>query len=795
MVVHTSDHADDELPLGAVSGVPAEDAERYLLALAAINLSVYDWNIETGRIEHPLLGQEVRRRWVEQPLTAEAWERAVHPDDRGGLRAALRAHFKKETTRLDCEYRYLSSGGTWRWARQYGIALRRADGRAYRLVGATADVTEIRQGELDLQAARAETEWTREHMQALLDNMRDGVGSAMADGSYLMSNKAMFGQVDIPRDTIVALGTMQNIWRYQYEHALVPRIAANADEHVAAQLALFDRADGSQQVRQRPDGSWVERSFRRMPDGSRLVVVRDITELKSREREIARERDAAEAARAEAEAANQAKSTFLAIMSHEIRTPMNGVLGLLELLEHQGISESQRAIVATMRSSASALLRIVDDVLDFSRIEAGRLELEEAPFLLSELVGGTVDALRPQAMAKGLALSAELVPGSADALIGDALRVRQILFNLLGNALKFTNEGSVHVRAATSPLGEGEYRVTLNVTDTGIGISEAERARLFRPFSQGDSSTTRRFGGSGLGLSIVRRLAQLMHGDVRVRNLPGKGSAFTVTLRLHAAGADDVVPVVATPQGLAALDASGGRVLVADDHPVNRQVLQGQLALLGLAVDTATDGMHALSLWQPGRYAVVLADMHMPRLDGYGLTAEIRAREAASRVSRTPIVAVTANATRGEEEHCLAGGMDAYLAKPVTLEGLGATLGRWITVTLPDEPLTPSVDRGLLRNWLGDDEAAVRSLLAEFLANARDNARDVETALSEGDMSALTFAVHKLKGGALSIGAHELQRLAAALEVAARRGDDAACRHMLGTLAHALERTAADIGA
>ena len=283
MVVHTSDHADDELPLGAVSGVPAEDAERYLLALAAINLSVYDWNIETGRIEHPLLGQEVRRRWVEQPLTAEAWERAVHPDDRGGLRAALRAHFKKETTRLDCEYRYLSSGGTWRWARQYGIALRRADGRAYRLVGATADVTEIRQGELDLQAARAETEWTREHMQALLDNMRDGVGSAMADGSYLMSNKAMFGQVDIPRDTIVALGTMQNIWRYQYEHALVPRIAANADEHVAAQLALFDRADGSQQVRQRPDGSWVERSFQRMPDGSRLVVVRDITELKSRE--------------------------------------------------------------------------------------------------------------------------------------------------------------------------------------------------------------------------------------------------------------------------------------------------------------------------------------------------------------------------------------------------------------------------------------------------------------------------------------------------------------------------------
>ena len=242
---------------------------------------------------------------------------------------------------------------------------------------------------------------------------------------------------------ILTLGTMQNIWRYQYENGLVPRIAATADEHVAAQFELFSRADGSQQVRQRPDGSWVERSFLRMPDDSRLVVVRDITELKRRETEIARERDAAEAARADAEAANQAKSTFLATMSHEIRTPMNGVLGMLEVLEHQGISDDQRAIVATMRSSASALLRIIDDVLDFSRIEAGRLDLEETPFSLAELVGGTVQVLQPQAAAKELRLTAELAAGSADALIGDPVRVRQILFNLLGNALKFTQAGSV----------------------------------------------------------------------------------------------------------------------------------------------------------------------------------------------------------------------------------------------------------------------------------------------------------------------------------------------------------------
>ena len=219
----------------------------------------------------------------------------------------------------------------------------------------------------------------------------------------------------------------------------MPRTAATADEHVAAQFELFTRADGSQQVRQRPDGTWVERCFLRMPDDSRLVVVRDITELKQRETELARERDAAEAARAEAEAANQAKSTFLATMSHEIRTPMNGVLGMLEVLEHQGISRRSachRGDHALVRIGAAAHHRRRAGFLE----DRGRpdLELEETPFSLSELVGGTVEALRPQATAKELRFTAEVAPGSADALIGDPVRVRQILFNLLGNALKFT---------------------------------------------------------------------------------------------------------------------------------------------------------------------------------------------------------------------------------------------------------------------------------------------------------------------------------------------------------------------
>jgi signal transduction histidine kinase/DNA-binding NarL/FixJ family response regulator len=506
-----------------------------------------------------------------------------------------------------------------------------------------------------------------------------------------------------------------------------------------------------------------------------------LTETRERAVELARERDTAEAARAEAEAANQAKSTFLATMSHEIRTPMNGVLGMIEVLDRQGLGERQRSVVGTMRESAHALLRIIDDVLEFSKIEAGRLEIEITDFSLSGLIAGAVDTMRPQAFAKGLTLDADIDPGSDDALLGDPTRVRQILFNLVGNAIKFTDRGGVRIRASTTPLGDGRSRVTMVVVDTGIGIDAAQQARLFDPFSQADSSTTRRYGGTGLGLSIVRRLAQLMGGDVAVDSTPGKGSSFTVTLVLAAAPVAVSGPPPSPTEHAPALPRrSALRVLVVDDHPVNREVLVQQLELLALDADTATDGMAALTAWAPSRYAAVLADLHMPGMDGYELTRRIRAAEAAQGVRPTPIVAVTANALRGEAERCLAAGMDGFITKPVAIASLAQNLARWIPgLDLREAPANAGgledvlFDARQLSGMFGHDRSRLRSLVDEFASAAE---RDLPALLRAADGAALADAAHRLKGAARTVGATRLAAIAERIEAAARDGELARAR-------------------
>src|SRR4051794_1167707 len=593
----------------------AADEARYARALESINHGVYDWNILKGTVYYSPLLRSIFGMADDVALTPAESGSRIHRDDLEKYRKAIVDHLKGATPRLLVEYRYLASDNTWRWARQSGIAEHGSDGRATRLVGATSDITDVKQRERDLAAARAEIEATREDMRTVLDNMSDGITLIDENFNWKFSNEQFSRFLDVPPDITRPGVSCYDVIRYQ---ALRGDFGETDDieKIVQERAALMRTPGGSRYERLTRSGRYIEFTHRPLSDGTLLGVFRDITELKRRESEQADARDAAEMAlaeaereRAEAEAANQAKSTFLATMSHEIRTPMNGVLGMMEVLDRQGLSASQQRTVATMRDSAQALLRIIDDVLDFSKIEAGRLELEAVPFSLSGLIDGVLSTFQAQGNAKGLMLTGSVEPGSDDTLIGDATRVRQILFNLLGNALKFTERGRVTVNARTAPLGGGRTRVTLAVEDTGIGIEEEQRRRLFEPFAQADSSTTRRFGGTGLGLSIVRRLAHLMDGEISAESKPGTGSTFFVTLIFDAAPKDALFAATQHSTSHAGrtltMPRTGGRpvVLVVDDHPVNQEVLVRQLELLGVEADTAVDGLEALEAWSRKPYA------------------------------------------------------------------------------------------------------------------------------------------------------------------------------------------------
>jgi signal transduction histidine kinase/DNA-binding response OmpR family regulator len=675
------------------------------------------------------------------------------------------------------------------------------DGRSTLLV---TDVTEQRQRQHDLQQALDTATEARSKLVSAIESMADGIAFFDADDRLELCNEAY------KRFMTNNPGLYEKGVSLSYTVVMAAEAGAAPEGQAADWIAsslLSLRTGDPIHFRFGGSGSrqWA-RALARSAEGRTTLLVTDVTEQRRRQSELEEALESAEAARAESDAANQAKSTFLATMSHEIRTPMNGVLGMIEVLGRETLNDDQRDLVHTMRDSAGSVLRLLDDLLDFSKIEAGRIDLEAAAFSLSSVVERAADNFRAAAAAKGVSLSVAMAPGSADALIGDPTRMRQIVANLIGNAVKFTQRGAVIVRALTRPLGEGRTEIEIAVSDTGIGMDATQLAGLFKPFAQADSGTTRRYGGTGLGLSIVRRLAQLMDGDVTVRSAPSAGSTFTVTLILQAAPADSPLVELQTQAGGVGTDVpivstvpSHARVLVVDDHPVNLKVALRQLASFGVAADTAANGREGLERWRAGDYALVLADVHMPDMDGFEMTALIRAEEARRNLPRTPIVASTANAMKGEDERCRAAGMDGYLAKPVETERLRAVIERWLPG--PDQPaaradattdaavdVTAILDRSVLQRWSGGDTAFERDLIATFTGELEQSERDIDAALRAGDLARVAQAAHRLKGSALQIGAKRTGAVALALEEAGKAADRQRCQDERGRLAAELRR-------
>lgn len=403
-----------------------------------------------------------------------------------------------------------------------------------------------------------------------------------------------------------------------------------------------------------------------------------------------------EKARFEAEQASRAKSGFLATMSHEIRTPMNGVIGMLDVLRQSPLGNSQVEMVDLMQESAYALLNIIEDILDFSRIEAGRIEIECAPLSVPNLLRDVCRLLEHLRTKKGVELSLFIDSSIPEELMGDSLRLRQVLINIINNAIKFSGgqqyAGRVSVRAILLGCDRRRVTVEFNVTDNGIGMDDETRARIFTSFTQADVSTTRNFGGTGLGLAISRHLIRLMGGDIVVQSVLGEGATFIVRLPFLLLPADassagqtekegDALPSIGRIESTTQISREealqqGRLILIAEDNAINQQVIFRQLAFLGYFADIADDGCDALARWESGDYALLLTDLNMPKMDGYELGRAIRAGEAGKR--RMPIIALTANAMADEAARCASAGMDDFVGKPTRLEVLQAMLEKWL---------------------------------------------------------------------------------------------------------------------
>jgi PAS domain S-box-containing protein len=647
--------------------------------------------------------------------------------------------------------------------------------------------------------------WSRRHaleQRVLLDLVLDNVDAYV----YMLDRDRRFRYVNAKIAEIAGLPGEAMIGRR--DRHVMP--AARADASWELDRPVIDTGQGRsvQTELPLPDGSVRQLWSVKVPvraDGEVVAVLcvsTDVTELHQ--------------LKAQADAASQAKTDFLSNMSHEIRTPMNSIIGMSYLALKQAVDSRQRDYLQKIHHSAQHLLGIINHILDFSKIEAGHMELELLDFTLEALMRNLVNQLGEAAGLKGLVLEVDIAPGLQRPLRGDPLRLEQVLLNFTSNAIKFSEHGTIRIGARAVHTLDAETMVRFEVQDHGIGIEADELPRLFAPFHQADPSTTRRYGGTGLGLVISKQLAELMGGEVGVDSVPGEGSTFWFTARLATPGEPALAPLrrVALPSAVTmaggARALAGSAILLVEDNAFNQQVARELLEDAGASVVVAGDGSEALALMrardEDAPFGCVLMDVQMPVMDGFEATRRIRAD---ARLKDTRVIAMTANAGLEDQARCLAAGMDEFVTKPVAPETLVATVARALGRSVQPRAVTPApaaaapapalLDLDVLSETFGGNAEKMRKYAFMFLETAREGLLEIDRALAAGEVGRAAGVAHRIKSSARAVGAMGFGDVCADLEGQREGGSIAQARSLAARLRALLARlerhVAAELGA